>query len=154
MRNPRKWAITAGVGFFLLAPLVAGCASKGNQAADNESPEVGHMRQAAMLVMQYATATRKSPKSTEEIKDWVVKENKGSEDDLKSTRDGEFYGCMPGMMGGMMIVYEKTGKSGKVYRYRMGSADLITKEDMERETAGMKEMQDSFKKSMRGGPPN
>jgi hypothetical protein len=84
------------------------------------------------LLNDYATATKKRPKSIDEVKDWAVKEGKGQEDDFSSTRDKQPYGIAAGAEGmGGFVVYEQTGKGGKCYLYRMGQINEIKQDEVD-----------------------
>jgi hypothetical protein len=61
------------------------------------------------------------PKSIEELKAWLKKEGKGTDEDCISPRDNQDYVIYGGGMG-RFIVYEQTGIKGKRYMVNPGGA--------------------------------
>jgi hypothetical protein len=109
---------------------ITGCGG-GGPGPDDLSTEQKHIHRAVDLANQYEQATKKQPTSIDEVKDWAIKEGKGSADDFSSTRDKEPYGIAAGQGMRGIIVYEQTGKGGKCYIFRMGQASEIKKDEVE-----------------------
>jgi len=81
--------------------------------------EKRHLINVVGLAAQYYTATKKRPKSIEEVRDWAVKEGKATEEDFNSTRDKQPYGIAAGAGGA--TVFEQGGKNGRCYLYQAGA---------------------------------
>ncbi len=114
-------------GFSILAMSLAGCRS-GTPSGDIDA-EKKHIFHVVELVSQYTTATKKRPTKVDEVREWTVKEGKGSEDDFNSTRDKQPYG-VSNTEGMGVIVYEQTGKNGKCYFFRMGNITEMKQEEV------------------------
>jgi hypothetical protein len=99
-----------------LALAIAGC----NRApsADDFEKEKKHLLHVAELASQYSTATKKPPKSIDDLKAWALKEGKATEDEFIALRDKQPYGLASGMG---LIVYEQTGKNGRCYLFQAGA---------------------------------
>jgi hypothetical protein len=106
---------------------ITGCG--GGSGPEGLSTEQKHIHHAVGIIGEYTQATKKQPKSIDEVKEWAVKEGKGSNEDLTSTRDGQPYGLAAGP--GPLVVYEQTGKGGKCYIYRMGQVSEIDKNEVD-----------------------
>src|SRR5437868_4875881 len=107
----RNRLIPIGVVIFL--PLAIGLAGCGGPASPKQTKEEEHIRKIPGFVSGYSTAMKKQPASLEEVRDWAVKEGKGTEEDFVSTRDKELYTIAFTGMG--ISVRETTGKDGKCY---------------------------------------
>jgi hypothetical protein len=116
------------VAGLVLAIGVAGCS--GGSTSSDLSNEQKHIFHTVELINQYAVATKKQASSIEDVKDWAVKEGKGTAEDFTSSRDNQTYvlASTPGMAS--TVVHEKDGKGGKCYIYRMGQVSEINKDDI------------------------
>jgi hypothetical protein len=127
------------ISLLVLALLLGGCGGSGGSGVDKEKQ---HILNVVELAKQYETAAKKKPTSIDDVKTWAVKEGKATEADFVSPRDQHPYVLMSGMMG--LLVYEQTGKNGKVYMYNTSSG---VREVDPGEISTMKRME-----SMRRGP--
>ncbi len=99
------------IGFALPVLVVTGC---GKPSSSEASPEVAHIRNVLLLGREYWTTHNQKTPSIEQLREWAIKEKGATEEDFKSTRDGQEYIIGPGMMGGV-LVFEATGKGGVRY---------------------------------------
>jgi hypothetical protein len=114
--------------FSAAAMAVVGCT--GASTTIKQSKEEEHIRKIPGLVNGYNMATKKQPASLEDVRDWAVKEGKGTEEDFVSTRDKELYIISTSGMG--LMVCEKTGLKGKCYIMAMGAVSEVSAEDAKR----------------------
>ncbi|HEV2947126.1 MAG TPA: hypothetical protein VGX70_07105 [Gemmataceae bacterium] len=114
--------------FSAAAMAVVGCS--GASTTIKQSKEEEHIRKIPGLVNGYQMATKKQPASLQEVRDWAVKEGKGTEEDFVSTRDKELYVIANTGMG--ITVCEQTGKNGKCYILAMGGVSEVSAEDAKR----------------------
>ena len=129
MSRSRSFSFLGILAFLSLASL-AGCRGGGGSGADDLNTEQKHIFHAVDLANQYAVATKKQPTSIDEVKDWAVKEGKGSAEDFSSTRDNQPYGIAAIAGMGSVVLYEQNGKGGKCYLYRMGQVNEIKKDEV------------------------
>jgi len=126
MRRSSALPFLGMLGILVLGAALTGC---GRSGLDPDlSAEQKHIHHAVQLAGQYAQATKKQPTSIDEVKNWAVKEGKGSADDFSSTRDKEPYVIVAGQTG--IILHEQNGKGGKCYLYRMGQVSEIKKDEV------------------------
>ncbi len=114
--------------FSAAAMALVGCS--GASSTIKQSKEEEHIRKIPGLVNVYKMATKKQPASLEEVRDWAVKEGKGTEEDFVSTRDKELYIIATSGMG--LMVCEKTGLKGKCYLLAMGGVSEVSADDAKR----------------------
>jgi hypothetical protein len=126
MRKGRIPAAAGISGLLLSVLFVAGC-GKGSSGGGARSAEAKHLQHAAGLVGQYQVATQKQLVKIDQVRDWAVKQGKGSEDDFLSTRDMEPYAIAFTTRG--LVVHEQTGQNGKCYILSTGSVSEIPLED-------------------------
>ena len=127
MRRSSALPFLGMFGILVLAGSLAGCGRGGSEP--DLSAEQKHIHRAVELIGEYSQATKKQPTSIDEVKDWAVKQGKGSDEDFSSTRDHQLYGLAAGP--GPLVVYEQTGKGGKCYVFRMGQISEIKKDEVE-----------------------
>jgi hypothetical protein len=114
-----------------MALAIPGCGGSSGIAQSGSDPkEAEHLRHASSLVFQYTLAAKKQPTKMDEVKDWAVKEGKGTAEDFASTRDKELY--VIDRSGQGLGLREQTGKNGKCYVLRMGAVSEVPVADAER----------------------
>lgn len=103
------------VSLGVLSLAVLGC---GHPSSPKKDAEQKHILNVVQLARAYSDANKKAPQSIDELKTWAIKQEKATDDDFISTRDGQPY-ILVKAMGGFEI-YEQTGKNGKCYIFMMG----------------------------------
>src|SRR5437016_3303122 len=88
------WRLANGL---MLAASLAGCGHSGG--GGNVDKEKQHILHVVELAREYEAATKKKPTKIDDVKDWAIKEGKGSDADFVSPRDQQPYGLMEGMTG-------------------------------------------------------
>jgi len=123
---PRSIRVLSVAAMCLL--MLAGC-SRG-PAGSGVDKEKQHITHVAELAKDYETATKKKAASINDVKNWAVKEGKGTESDFVSPRDQQEYGFASGMTG--LLIYEQTGKNNKVFLFSTGTVREVSPGEVSR----------------------